>query len=250
VSGRAFSQIFDPARLAKSDTPADRGGRAPRSGRGGRRFKSCHSDQLPGPTAADPERYPESFPRQHHSIPERASGSVCGIDTGTGGGIALLGHAGGLLAVDDLPALPDGLKGRAALNGALLALVIRRWSPSHAYVEFVASPPTDKPSGRFFIWPRPRVHRRRPRGVRRSCAVAHGASLAQARGTAAGRGEGSRAGEVIRRWPRFAESFARVRDADRAEAALIGLPEILRDARQAVQVDPEPIGRFSDLVVA
>jgi hypothetical protein len=146
VSGRAFSQIFDPARLAKSDTPADRGGRAPRSGRGGRRFKSCHSDQLPGPTAADPERYPESFPRQHHSIPERASGSVCGIDTGTGGGIALLGHAGGLLAVDDLPALPDGLKGRAALNGALLALVIRRWSPSHAYVEFVASPPTDKPA--------------------------------------------------------------------------------------------------------
>jgi hypothetical protein len=46
VSGRAFNQIFDPARLAKSDAPADRGGRAPRSGRGGRRFKSCHSDQL------------------------------------------------------------------------------------------------------------------------------------------------------------------------------------------------------------
>jgi hypothetical protein len=46
VPGRAFNQIFDPARLAKSDAPADRGGRAPRSGRGGRRFKSCHSDQL------------------------------------------------------------------------------------------------------------------------------------------------------------------------------------------------------------
>jgi hypothetical protein len=41
----SFQPDFDPARLAKSDAPADRGGRAPRSGRGGRRFKSCHSNQ-------------------------------------------------------------------------------------------------------------------------------------------------------------------------------------------------------------
>jgi crossover junction endodeoxyribonuclease RuvC len=234
VSGRAFNQILTL--------------RA-RSGRGGRRFKSCHSDQLPGPTAADPERYPESFPRQHHSTPERAIGSVCGIDIDTGGGIASLGHAGELLAVEDLPALP-GLKGRAALNGALLALVIRRWSPTHAYVEFVASRPTDSRAGAFSFG----RARGCTEGVLAACGVpARWLTVPVWRklvGLPPAAGKDHARGEAIRRWPRFAESFARVRDADRAKAALIGPAGILRDARQAVQVDPEPIGRFSDLVVA
>jgi hypothetical protein len=34
---------------------------APRSGRGGRRFKSCHSDQLPGAPDRCPDSYPDSF---------------------------------------------------------------------------------------------------------------------------------------------------------------------------------------------
>jgi hypothetical protein len=113
-----------------------------------------------GSNPATPTSFPTLQRPTPNDIPKVSPGNIvrppnaravpfaASISTPEAGGIALLGHAGELLAVEDLPALP-GVKGRASLNGALLALVIRRWSPSHAYVEFVASRPTDSRAGAF-----------------------------------------------------------------------------------------------------
>jgi hypothetical protein len=155
-------------------------------------------------------------------------GPILGVDIGVSGGVAVLGPAGELLDVEDIPALPDGLKGRAAVNGALLALLVRRWSPALAFAEFVASRPTDsKPSAFSFGRARGCVE-----GTLAACGVPITwltvPSWRRLVGLPPGASKDAARGAAIARWPAFAESFSRVRDADRAEAALIGAAGILK----------------------
>jgi crossover junction endodeoxyribonuclease RuvC len=154
--------------------------------------------------------------------------TVIGIDIGTRGGIALVGAAGDLLAVEDLPALPDGLKGRAAVNGALLALVVRRWAPDAAFAEFVAAWPTDSRIGAFAFG--------RARGCVEGTLAACGVSISwltvpawrRVVGLPTNASKDHARSEAIRRWPAFAESFSRACDADRAEACLIAVAGLLK----------------------
>ena len=51
-------------------------------------------------------------------------GSVIGIDPGVAGALALVGAAGDLIEVADMPVLRDGSVGRASVNAPLLAALI------------------------------------------------------------------------------------------------------------------------------
>lgn len=152
-----------------------------------------------------------------------------GIDIGVSGGIALLGPDRELREVDDLPSLTDGIKGRLAVNGALLALVVRKWAPTIAYVEFVASRPSDSPVSAFsFGRARGCIE-----GVLAACNVptvwVSVPSWRRTVGLPPGASKDHCRGKAIQLWPSFAESFARVCDADRAEACLIGAAGLLRE---------------------
>jgi hypothetical protein len=160
------------------------------------------------------------------------SGLIVGIDIGINGAIALLGAPGELIAVEDLPALLDGLRGRLAVNGALLALLIRRWAPAIAHIEFVASRPTDSRPSAFSFG--------RARGCIEGTLAACGVPIMwltvptwrRLVGLPPGASKDAARGAAIARWPAFAESFARVRDTDRAEAALIGAAGLLKTRGQ------------------
>lgn len=75
--------------------------------------------------------------------------TILGIDIGAQGALALLDENGSLLEVADMPILRDGPKNRPSVNGALLAPIVRRWQPSHAFVEFVDARPGEGAVGAF-----------------------------------------------------------------------------------------------------
>ena len=82
------------------------------------------------------------------SPPTRKAGAfmsarVLGIDPGNSGALACYRTPGAFLDVADMPCVADGTKGRQTVNPALLAAIIRRWSPSSAFCEFVGARPTD-----------------------------------------------------------------------------------------------------------
>lgn len=155
------------------------------------------------------------------------TGSVLAIDIGRHGACALFDAAGVLVDVEDLPTLNDGPAGRPTINAALLAGIIRRWKPTQAVVEHVAARPGEAASGAFAFG--------QSRGT---IAGVLGAQAIPVRyvtpswwkrraGIPPGRDKKDLARSVaIAHWPDRAESFARVRDHDRAEACLIGLAYI------------------------
>ena len=69
------------------------------------------------------------------------SARVLGIDPGNEGALALLSDARSILDIADMPCVADGTKGRQTVNPALLAAIIRRWSPSAAFCEYVGARP-------------------------------------------------------------------------------------------------------------
>jgi crossover junction endodeoxyribonuclease RuvC len=157
---------------------------------------------------------------------------ILGVDLGTQGAVALVDRGGDLLAVEDLPVLPDGPRSRPHINAAALADLLRSWQPSRAFVEFVGARPTDSRVGAFSF------------GMARGATEAVLATLAipmrtitapawkRTIGIPAGADQKSTArAEAVRRWPRHAALFARVRDDGRAEAALIAIAGIAREAR-------------------
>lgn len=156
--------------------------------------------------------------------------SVLGIDIGRTGAIALLSPAGDLVDVVDMP-VPAGRPGTSP-GGQCAHSAIARWRPSCAYVEFVGARPTDGPAGAFAFG--------RARGVAEGVLAANGVSVTlitpatwkRAVGIPPGR-EGAKdaaRSEAIRRWPASAELFARALDHDRAEAALIAVAGMIREA--------------------
>jgi crossover junction endodeoxyribonuclease RuvC len=99
-----------------------------------------------------------------------------------------------------------------------------------AFIEFIASRPTDSKVSAFAFG--------RARGTVEGVLGACGIGMTwltvptwrKAVGLPPGATKDRARGEAIRRWPAHAEAFARVCDADRAEASLIALAGILRRA--------------------
>lgn len=159
---------------------------------------------------------------------------VMGVDIGRTGALALLTAAGDLVAVADMPVLDDGPKSRPAVNAPLLADIVRRWAPASAFVEYVGARPGEAPSGAFAFG--------RSRGAVEGVLGASGVptrfltppTWKRCVGVAPGKDNAKDAArsEAIRRWPSKAVLFARVKDADRAEAALIAVAGLIRDANQ------------------
>lgn len=160
--------------------------------------------------------------------------AVVGIDIGATGALALLDEGGELIAVEDMPILADGPAGRRTVNPALLADIVRRWQPSRAWIEFVGARPGEGAVGAFAFG--------RSSGTVAGVLGALGvvsatiAPVAWKRATGIPPGkekakDAARA-EAIRRWPKHASYFARVRDNGRAEACLIAVAGIQREHRK------------------
>jgi crossover junction endodeoxyribonuclease RuvC len=156
---------------------------------------------------------------------------VLGIDPGLDGAIAVLTIDGGLIEIHDTPTLEDGAKGRRAVNAALLASLIYSTQARAAYCELVTARPTDSKAGGFGFG--------RTRGIIEGVCAAAGIPITmvapvtwkRAANIAPGKeNKDSARSEAIRRWPAQASLFARKRDCDRAEAALIGLAGIRKEA--------------------
>lgn len=158
--------------------------------------------------------------------------NILGIDIGVRGALALLSPSGELLAVEDMPVLNDGPKGRPAVNAPLLADLVYRWHAGHAFIELVGARPGEGAVGAFAFG----CSRGVVEGVLGACGVpaTHIAPAVWKRavGVPPGR-EGAKdaaRSEAIRRWPSQAALFARVKDDGRAEAGLIAVAGLARFA--------------------
>lgn len=160
------------------------------------------------------------------------TGLIIGIDIGASGALALITEAAELIEVADMPILRDGPASRPAVNGPLLAEIIGRWRANRAFVEFVGARPGEGAVGAFAFG--------RSRGVCEGVLAAlavpatHIAPAAWKRlvGIPPGRDGAKDAArsEAICRWPAKAALFARVKDDGRAEACLIAIAGLRREA--------------------
>lgn len=159
------------------------------------------------------------------------SGRVIGIDPGAHGAIAVLDKGGELLEVHDMPALPES-NGRTATNAPLLAGILARSHARIAFCEFVEARPTDAKVAPFSFGRARGVIEGRagglglpivflaPPGCKRQAEIPPGAENKELARTRA-----------IARWPAATDLFARKCDVGRAEACLIALAGLRREAR-------------------
>lgn len=161
------------------------------------------------------------------------AGLVLGVDVGNSGGLALVTPAGELVAVEPMPTLNDGPKGRPTINAALLADLVRRWTPASAFVELIGPRPGEAAGGAFSFG--------RARGLVEGTLAAQGiparmvapAVWKRCVGIPAGR-EGAKdlaRAEAVRRWPSMAERFAAKGSDGLAEAGLIAIGGMAREAQ-------------------
>ena len=160
------------------------------------------------------------------------SALVLGVDIGNSGGLALVTSAGELVRVAPMPVLHDGPKGRPTVNAPLLAALVARWAPASAFIEMVGPRPGEAAGGAFSFG--------RARGLIEGTLAAQGiparmvapAVWKRAVGIPAGR-EGAKdlaRAEACRRWPSMAERFAAKGSDGLAEAALIAVAGMAREA--------------------
>lgn len=156
---------------------------------------------------------------------------ILGIDPGAHGAVAVLDRDGNLLGVHDMPSIEE-FAGRPATNAPLLAAIIAKTGACTAYCEFVAARPTDARVAAFAFG--------RARGVIEGVVGALGipitfltpATWKRAANIPPGAANKDIArARAIAKWPIKAELFARKRDVDRAEAALIGWAGLQREDR-------------------
>ncbi len=156
-----------------------------------------------------------------------------GIDPGINGAVVVIGPNGKIVEIHDMPTLADGAKGRRAINAPLLASIVYKSQAAKAFVELVGPRPGEGAVGAFGFG--------RSRGVIEGVLAAAGISLTmiappvwkRAAGIAPGKeNKDSARAAAIARWPANADLFARRKDIDRAEAALIGLAGIAREGRR------------------
>jgi crossover junction endodeoxyribonuclease RuvC len=156
--------------------------------------------------------------------------TIIGIDPGAHGAIAVLDEGGDLLEVLDMPSTPEA-NGRTATNAPLLAAILARTNARIAYCEFVGARPTDAKAAAFSFG--------RARGVIEGCAGALGLPIVFVTPPTWKRLADIPPGvenkdlartRAIARWPTRAELFARKMDVDRAEACLIAIAGLRREA--------------------
>ena len=157
--------------------------------------------------------------------------TILGIDPGAHGAVAVLDDGGQLLAVENMLSLFEA-NGRSATNAPLLAGILARTQARVAFCEFVGARPTDAKVAAFAFG--------LARGVIEGCAGALGLPIvflipptwkrladippgAENKDLARTR--------AIARWPAHADLFARKCDVDRAEACMIALAGLKREAR-------------------
>lgn len=160
--------------------------------------------------------------------------NIIGIDPGVVGALALVSLAGDLIEVADMPILRDGSAGRATVNAPLLADLLARWHAREVICEFVGPRPGEGALGAFSFG--------RCRGVIEGACAALAVpirfvtppSWKRLVGIPPGRDGAKDAArsEAARRWPDKAGLFARVKDDGRAEAALIAVAALMREARR------------------
>jgi crossover junction endodeoxyribonuclease RuvC len=159
--------------------------------------------------------------------------SVLGVDIGAHGAVAALDESGRLLWIEDMPSTPEA-NGRAATNAPLLARILARTQARVAFCEFVGARPTDAKVAAFAFG--------RARGVIEGCAGALGLPIVFLTPPTWKRLADIPPGvenkdlartRAIAKWPAHADLFARKMDVDRAEAALIALAGLQREARNA-----------------
>ncbi len=157
-------------------------------------------------------------------------GLILAVDIGAHGAAALLNEAGDLLDLADLPTLESGPACRPEISPHLFVSIVRRWSPSRAWVEHIGPRLGDRPAGAFaFGGSRATVE-----AVLACCGVPFRtitpAVWKRAVGIPPGRGMKDLArSKAIERWPAWADSFARKLDHDRSEAAWIGWAGLQRE---------------------
>ena len=154
---------------------------------------------------------------------------IIGIDPGAHGAIAVLDEDGDLLEIHDMPAIEESA-GRPATNAPLLASLLARTHGQRIFCEFVGARPTDSRTGAFTFG--------RARGVIEGAAGALGLPIEfltpptwkrLANIPAGAENKDQARARAIARWPAMADSFARKRDVDRAEAALIAWAGMQRE---------------------
>ena len=143
------------------------------------------------------------------------------IDIGISGAMARLDGEKRLLRVDDLPVLADG----RTINGPLLAQLVFE----SAFVEMVGPRPGECAVGAFAFG--------RSRGIVEGVLAAEGVPVTwitpkRIVGIPSGKDGAKDAArsKAIAIWPREAAGFSRVKDHGRAEACLIGVAALLREA--------------------
>ncbi len=158
---------------------------------------------------------------------------VLGIDIGISGALALLDDHGRLIEVADMPVLADGAKNRRTVNAALLAEIVYKSQAKRAFIEYVGPRPGEGAVGAFSFG--------RSRGVIEGVLAACGVPAVfitppawkKIIGIPPGK-EGAKdaaRSQSLRRWPAHAGKFARVMDHGRAEAALIAVAGLAREAQ-------------------
>ena len=165
-------------------------------------------------------------------IPAVNQASILGIDIGSKGAIAVRRQTASCSMPSKCRALTMATAGRRNVNGPLLAEIIAKAHASSAYVELVGARPGEGAVGAFPFG--------RSRGVAEGVIAALGirvthispASWKRAIGIPVGR-EGAKdaaRSEALRRWPNKAALFTRKCDEGKAEAALIAVAALSREA--------------------
>jgi crossover junction endodeoxyribonuclease RuvC len=160
---------------------------------------------------------------------------VIGVDIGSRGAIARLSISAlgiTLLGVDDMPVLRDGPAGRPTVSAPLLGEIVAQSRASKAFVEYVGARPGEGAVGAFSFGRSlgtvlgvlgglsVEVQMIAPSAWKRTIGIPPGRDGAK---------DAARS-EAIRRWPDQSALFARVKDDGRAEAALIAVAGLHREA--------------------
>jgi crossover junction endodeoxyribonuclease RuvC len=157
---------------------------------------------------------------------------IVGIDIGVSGAIAVLAD-GEIIEVHDMPVLRDGPESRRTVNAPLLAEIIAKSHADKILVEWVGSRPGEGAVGAFSFG--------RARGVVEGVCGALGVPVEfitsqtwkRLYGIAPGKKAAKDAArsKAIARWPNKAALFALKKHDGRAEACLIAMAGLMREAR-------------------
>jgi crossover junction endodeoxyribonuclease RuvC len=152
---------------------------------------------------------------------------IVGVDPGLEGGYAILSADGALLLVDDIPTIGSGTQRR--IDAANFAAVLREHDVASAVVEQVGARPGQGVSSMFRFGQSLGT----VAGVIGALSVpltwTSPASWKRAMGLNSDAEKSRQA--AVERWPSHAQRFARKKDHNRAEAALLALWGVMRGDR-------------------